>query len=121
GELKPTYVGVTKKVPVLRVPSREQAVVMNFIETYTLAGYAKSLATLIGARNITHVSRISNNRVCIYLANKDLVDNLLQHNSIFINIDEINIRRLISPAKRIVISNVCPSITNDNIEDALNL
>jgi len=39
--------------------------------------------------------------------------------SITINNQEIQLRRLINPAKRIIISNVCPSISNQEILNAL--
>jgi len=67
-------------------------------------------------KNITFASRISNNRFCIFLSNKSSLDALLEKTKIIpINDQEIQLRRLINPAKRIIISNICPSIPNQEI------
>jgi len=66
------------------------------------------------------VSRISNNRFCIFLTSISFVDSLVDvTKSITINDKEVHLCRLINPAKRIVISNVCPSIPNQIIRNAL--
>jgi len=71
-------------------------------------------------KNIIFVSRLTNNRFCIFLSSKQMLDSLLEATqTITINEHIIQIRRLINPAKRIVISNVCPSIPNYVILNAL--
>lgn len=51
---------------------------------------------------------------------KQILDSLLESTqTITINEQLIQIRRLINPSKRIVIYNVCPSIPNQVILDAL--
>lgn len=57
---------------------------------------------------------------CIFLSSKQILDNLIEtHPFITINNQELPIRRLNNPAKRIVISNVCPSINNQIILEQL--
>lgn len=115
-----TYSTAAKTNPQAMFPKKDQAIVMHAIEPYKLSDYVKSLGTLITPKNIIFASRISNNRICIYLSSRQMVDNLLKtHNKIKIEETEITIRRLITPAKRIIISNVCPSIPHDFLETVL--
>jgi len=99
---------------------REQAIVFNSIEDIAQLGYVLAVRQIVSQKNIRFVSRISNNRFCIFLASRSLVDSLVDvTKSITINDKEINLRRLINPAKRIVISNVCPSVPNQITRNAL--
>jgi hypothetical protein len=80
-----------------------------------------AIGKIVSPRNITFVSRISNNRFCIFLSSKQILDNLIDtHPFITINNQKLQIRRLNNLAKRIVISNVCPSINNQSILEQLN-
>ncbi|CAI6376536.1 unnamed protein product [Macrosiphum euphorbiae] len=89
-------------------PSREQALVFNSIEGIPQRDYIVDIGKIISPKNILFVSRISNNRFCIFLSSKQILDSLLEATqTITINEQIIHIRRLINPAKRIVISNVC--------------
>lgn len=101
-------------------PSREQALVFNSIDGIPQRDYVIAIGKLISPKNIVYASRISNNRFCIFLSSKQILDSLLASTqTITINEHTIEIRRLINPSKRIVISNVCPSIPNHVILDAL--
>ncbi|KAF0713203.1 Uncharacterized protein FWK35_00035562 [Aphis craccivora] len=102
-------------------PSREQALVLNTIDGIPQKDYVLAIGKIVSPKNITFISRISNNRFCIFLSSKQILDNLLQKTqSININDQIIPIRRLVNPAKRYIISNVCPSIPNQAITNALN-
>jgi len=93
--------------------SREQAIVFNSIDGVPQKDYIIAIGQIVQPRNILFVSRISNNRFCIFLSSKEILESLLAKTQIInINGHEIQIRRLLNPAKRIVISNVCPSISN---------
>jgi hypothetical protein len=101
-------------------PSREQALVLNSIDGIPQKEYIMAIGKIVSPKNILFGSRISNNSFCIFLSNKIILDNLMEtHQTISINEHVIQIRRLINPAKRIVISNVCPSISNQVILDHL--
>lgn len=81
-----------------------------------------AIGKIVKPINIIFVLRMSNNRFWIFLSSKQFLDNLMQHTqSININDQSIQIRRLINPAKRIIMSNVCPSIPNLAILDALKM
>lgn len=82
--------------------------------------FIRKVGELVSPENIIFASRISFNRICIYLTNKKLVDDIINNNK-YINIgnNTFEIRRLITPAIRVIISNVCPSIPHQIIEEAL--
>lgn len=49
------------------------------------------------------------------------IDNLIaNHQNITVNNQIINIRRLVNPAKKLILSNVCPTIPNSITESSLN-
>lgn len=105
-------------------PNREQAIVFNSIHGTPQKDYVIAIGQIVQPKNISFVSRISNNRFCIFLKSKEILESLMaktrykRYNIIDINGHEIQLRRLINPAKRIVISNVCSSIPNTTILQA---
>jgi len=99
------------------LPKKDQAIVFETIDNFPQIEYIIAISKLISPKNIKFVSRISNSRFCIYFNDKNSVDFLIDnHPSIKLNDHTtIKIRRLINPAKRIIISNVSPAIPNDSI------
>lgn len=71
----------------LKFPEREQAIVLDAIEgTQKIDYYILGVGKLIGPQNIIFASRVSNNRVCLYLSSKELVDSFINtHEGININ------------------------------------
>lgn len=118
-----TYAAKTAKntKPTQNFPKKDQAIVINAIEELQILDYVKAVGNIIGPKSILFASKISNNRICLYLENKQYVDQIIEQNqTIKINDDHtISIRRLITPATRIILSNVCPSIPNQTLEKAL--
>jgi len=103
-----------------KTPSREQAIVLNSIDGIRQLEYILAIGKLISPWDIIFTSRISNNRFCIFFSSKKVLDTLLENSkTISINEHIIPIRRLINPAKKITISNVCPSIPNITILNVL--
>jgi len=101
-------------------PNREQAIVFNSIDGIPQKDYVIAIGQIVQPKNILFISRISNNRFCIFLNSKEILDSLMSKTPVIvINGHEIQLRRLLNPAKRIVISNVCPSIPNSTILRAL--
>ncbi|KAJ3652319.1 hypothetical protein Zmor_018297 [Zophobas morio] len=97
-------------------PKKDQAVVLNSVNETKLTDYVVAVGSLVQPKNVLFASRIANNRICIYLKDKLLVDELVtKYSSLTINNQEVGIRRLITPAQRIIISNVCPTIPHDSI------
>jgi hypothetical protein len=99
------------------LPKKEHAIVFDSIDYIPQIEYIIAISKLTPMKNIKFASRITNNRFCIYLNNKNTVDFLVDnHPNIIINTHTtIKIRRLINPAKKIIISHVTPDIPNENI------
>ncbi|KAM0734621.1 Transposon TX1 uncharacterized 82 kDa protein [Formica fusca] len=115
-----TIVSFARIVQQRQFPTKEQAIVMDSVEGHTVQEYTVALGNLINPRNIRYVSRISHGRICFYLNSKDIVDQLTDNNTkINIGNNTFEIRPLISKAKRIIISNVCPIISHTTIEEEL--
>lgn len=115
-----SYVNALKTKPKITYPKREQAIIMSAVGSLKLAEYVYSLAEIIDPKEIISASRIANNRICIYLTNKDLVDQIVEsRTSLQVADQEVGIRRLVTPAKRIVISNAPSNIPNEVIETYL--
>lgn len=101
-------------------PKKEQAIVMDYVQQSKLDDYLRELSKIIEPAQITFASPIPNNKICIYLSSKEIVDNLIiQKKKITIDNTDVTIRRLISPAQKIIIKNVQPYILNEIIEEKL--
>lgn len=108
---KRTYASVA-----VTVPSREQAIIMNAVEGIRISDYVINLGKIIGAKSIISASRISNNRICMYLVSKETVTNVVENlRTLDVNSHEVAIRRLCTPAKRVIISNVFTELPNEPI------
>lgn len=117
-----SYASAIMSPSVQSFPKREQAIVLDVVDGIKISDYIIAVGSIVGPKNVKFASRISNNRVCIYLSSKNLVDTLIQTTSeVIIEGNKINIRRLISPAKRIIMSNVCPTIPHHLIENELKI
>lgn len=110
----------SRMVQSIKFPDKEQAIVLNTANTIQLQEYIKAIGSLVHPKSILFASRISNNRICIYLSSKDLVNSFLKkHQEIKIGDERIHIRRLVTPAQRLVLSNVCPTIPHNLLENHL--
>lgn len=106
----------------INFPKKDQAIVMNILDEIPQIEYVKAISKLTEPKNIIFASRLSNNRFCLYLSSKEIVDNIItKHSSVYINDQTITIRRLINPAKRVIISNAHPVVPHDIIMEALLL
>lgn len=114
---KASYAQIANHV---QFPTKEQAVVFDAVEGITVQEYTRALSKITDSKNIRFVSRISHSRVCFYLNSKDTADKLTDsHAKIHIGQHVLEARPLISKAKRIIISNVCPIIPHDVIGEEL--
>lgn len=101
-------------------PKKDQAIIFPSIEGIPIKEYIIALGTIIGAKNVKFASRISNRRVCIFLSTKNCVDEFISsHAGITIGDVLVSARRLITPANRIILSNVSPIIPHAIIEESL--
>ena len=100
------------------LPKKDEAIVIDAVDGLSNDDYIDGLEKLTSVSNIRYISKISGSRVCIYLANKTLV-NELKNKEIQIKEYVLRIKPLINNNKRIVISNVHPIIPDDIIISAL--
>ncbi len=101
-------------------PSREQAIICHAVEGLKFKDYLLALSKHTNPLNIEFASRISNNRICIYMKSQELADELIKnHSTIQIKDVPVRIRKLINPTKRITLSNVSPHLPHDVLEKAL--
>lgn len=115
-----TYAGITRTQPITSFPKREQAILINVVENLTLPDYIVAIGNIVQPCNVKFASRISNNRVCIYLSSVELVDNVIEnHSTIVIKDHQLNVRRLITPARRLILSNVNPCIPHNTLQQSL--
>ena len=77
-------------------PNREQAIVFNSIVEVPQKNYIIAIGQIVKLRNILFVSKISNNRFCIFLSSNEILEFLLTKTQIInINGHEIQLRRLL--------------------------
>ena len=104
-----------------KFPTREQGLILNCIEGSNLTDYIVAIGDLIQPKNIVYATRISSNRVCLYLSNKDLVGQLTEnHKYVLIHDRQVNIRPLVAKHQRVIFSNVAPPIPHYIIEDIID-
>lgn len=85
-----------------------------------LKDYIIEIEKITKPENIIFVSKISKKRMCIFLSTKDLANKLLQDNEILVvQGQNIKLRKLYNPDKRIILENVYFNIPHEIIIDAL--
>ncbi|EEZ99120.1 Transposon TX1 uncharacterized 82 kDa protein-like Protein [Tribolium castaneum] len=116
---KQTYASISKQTQNQFLP-RSHAIVIDTLDDFKLTDYVVAIGTIIGPKFIKSASRISNNRICIYLTSTELVNQLINDKkTIRIEDKEFKIRKLITLAQRLVIGNVCTSIPHCIIENEI--
>lgn len=115
-QIGPKYLSDTNE----KFPKKDQAIIIPSHPEISIEEYIKAISQYITPRNIIYAHKISNNRTCIFLTSKLVVDNLLtQTQEIKINDHNLPIRKLITPAKRIIITGGSPIIPHVEIEKSL--
>ena len=105
-----SYLAITQKN---LAPKRDQAIVLDCVEDLTLTDYASAIGDLVNNQNVIGASRISNNRLCIYVSSKELINQITETNEyIVINDKKVTLRPLVSRLKRVIFSNVPLEIPN---------
>jgi len=102
-------------------PKPNQAIVFNAFDGVKQIYYLLAISKFTAPANIISASCISKNRFCIFLNNQNTANELVKnHQKIVVNNEEIIIRKLINPSKRITLSNVYPVIPDNSIIKALH-
>ncbi|KAK2586113.1 hypothetical protein KPH14_008391 [Odynerus spinipes] len=116
GTVARSYASATANTSFLK---KDQAIVIEAIEGTPIKEYISGISKLIKPQDIRFASRISNNRICVYFSSKKVVEEICKYKTIRIGINDLEVRPLITPSSRIIISNVCPVIPHDTIKEAL--
>lgn len=99
-------------------PKKEEAIVYPAVDGILIKDYVIETGKKVGPQNIRYVSRMSNNRICIYFSSKQIVDEFIEkEGGVTINNIFVAARKLIMPAKRIIVSNVSPCIPHHVLEE----
>lgn len=100
-------------------PKRNQGVIMECADGLSLTDYTCAIGDIVEPKNVLYSSRISNNRVCLYLKNQELVNNITdKYTTLNIKDKIVPIRPLVAKLKKVIISNVAPPIPHYIIENA---
>lgn len=101
-------------------PTKKQAIIVEVDNETTYTDTVKAIAAIIQGKNILFASKISNNRVCLYLKDIPLVNKITaEHPTITVNGKIFKLRRYINASKRLIISNVSPDIPHEIIKNLL--
>ena len=119
GAQKPlSYASMTSKS---QFPKRENAIVLEANKEIALEEYIYAIGDIIGPQNILFASKISNGRVCIYVSTAETAKDLtLKYSKIKVCNQDVDLRLLISKHKRVVLSNVSPSIPHFILEECID-
>lgn len=111
-QTKQTYAAATD----ITFPKPEQAIIIEAVDNTPLREFQVAVGKLVENKNITFASRMSRNRICIYLKTEELANNFVANNtSLTLNNNKLHVRKLKSAAKRITFSEVPPHINNNNL------
>jgi len=58
-------------------PKKDSAILIDCIDKGQIDEYTRALGQLVPPSEIRFISKVANNRICAYLANKQCVDDLL--------------------------------------------
>lgn len=101
-------------------PSKKQAILIPSDPDTNLIEYVVGLGRIISPQNILSASKISKNRICIYLDSENTVEAFIKTGGkITVNDMTVTARRLVSPSKKIILSNVHTCLPNSVILEAL--
>lgn len=111
-----SYASITQN----EFPKRDQGLILDCVGNLTLTDYTSAVAKIVQKKNILYATRISNNRVCLYLSTKELIEEITT-NYKFLQLGDIqiSIRPLTAKHQRVIFSNVPPPIPHSVLEDIL--
>lgn len=120
---QPTYATKAKITPLteFNFPTSDQGIIFPYIADAKIRDYLIAMTDHVGdPKHIIAASRISNNRVTIFLSNTQLVDTFLsKSDGLMIMNQRIVGRPMKNKPKKIILSNVSPTISNVTLEKAL--
>lgn len=99
---------------------RDHAILFEVLSEITVQEYIDEFCNIVSPSDIRHVSRLSNGRLLVYLANKDLVQDLVRkQTTITVKNHVTTARPLVSEAQKIILSNVPPEVPDEVLEEEI--
>lgn len=96
-----------KKQPEITIPNMDQAIVLTTANEIWTEEYVYAVGDIIKPSNVIGAHKMSFDRMCIYLKSKDLANKFVEENPVIkIQNHDIQVRHLVKPAKRLIVSNV---------------
>lgn len=104
----------------IKTPKKDQGLIIESIDGLKIKQYLEAIGEIVGPSNILYASRLSRDRICMYLKTKDLV-NEIANKTDFITIDthDLSIRPLLMRASKFYLNRVCPSIPSSILHDKI--
>ena len=101
--LKKSYSSATSNI----FPGKDLGILIEAADGIKLKEYVAGIGKIIDKSVIRCASRISNNRICLFLSSQEIVKYVTEkHSTVEISQHQLELRSLIKPLKRIVLSNV---------------
>ena len=117
-EATKSYSQATQKT---QFPKQEQGLLLDCVEDLNLTDYTCAVGSIVQPKNVIFASKISNNRIRLFLTSKLLVDDITGKNKfLVIKGKRVTIRPLIVKQQRIILANVCPTIPHSVLEEMID-
>lgn len=103
-------------------PRPKLALALTFpaIQGSQIGDYITSVIDVVSKDGLISASRISRQRVCVYLKNEETVNNFINnHGGITIKNQFLPVSRFINPTKKLILSNLHTSIPNSILKEQL--
>ncbi|KAG8239552.1 hypothetical protein J437_LFUL018848 [Ladona fulva] len=112
---------IKKIIPLATGPCRKLGILMQALPLTPLSDYVIALADLIGGSNMTHATRLSNGRICIYLKDEDSLNKFMtNHGGLTIKENFVVANRMSQKVQRMVISYVPPEFPSSDLSEILS-
>ena len=113
---KKSYAAATSDI----FSKKDQGILIDVVDGIELKDYITAVGKIVDKADIRFASRISNGRICLFLSSKEIVKDLTdKHKTVMIGQQQLEIRPLMNPLKRIILSNVSPVIPHEILENEL--
>lgn len=105
----------------LKTPKKDQGIIIESAEGIKILQYIEAVGDIVGPENIMYASRLSKDRICIYLNSNVLVNKITEsYDVITINEIDLAVRPLILRATKYYLNRVCPSIPSSIVHDKIS-
>lgn len=100
-------------------PSRKNAIIIENTNETPQDSCLRKVADIIGGKNIHYCTRLSGGRICLYLTNEECVTKAVEEGGIIVNLVYLPIRRYVTEATKLVVSNCPPELDDEKLKEIL--